>query len=716
MKQVFQNPKSGKTKIKNVIPPSLKRGGVLVKTEFSLISPGTERNIVSVSKKNLLEKARERPDYVQKFFTLWKTKGLKAALEVAKSKLDTDIALGYSASGTVLEVAGDMEGFQPGDRVACAGQDYASHAEFIFVPKNLCVKIPEKVSSDSAAFATIGAIVLQGIRQAELSEGETVGVIGLGFLGQIAARVLKSYGYNVIGFDVAKNKIDKALQSGLNHAILLDGSNYEEKIKGITSGLGVDAVLIYASAKTDDPLKVAVNICRDRGRIVQIGNVISNIPWREFYKKELSYKASRSYGPGRYDQNYEEKGNDYPLGYVRWTEKRNMEEFLRLLNSGMLQIQDLISGVYGIDEGERAYKEILNPKNKSVFGILLKYNPDPVYDKKIIVSAAKDLNRTASVNIGLVGLGSFALSTILPHLRELKDQSVRLYAIATPTSKKVEQVVKAWDVEYVTNDYQELLKDEKINLIICATRHSSHAKIVEDALKYHKNVYVEKPLALTEDDLAKVLSAAENSRGRLFVGFNRRFSKHIIAAKKAFANSQPKMILYRINSPKLESDHWSYRPEEGGRLLGECCHFVDLLNFLTESKPTKISANIIPIQGAVEHEENIIISIEYADGSTGAIFYSALGNFKLPKEYLEIYGSGKIMVIKNFKNAEIISAGKTEKINLWHQNKGYTEELKAIIEAIKNGKPSPMTLEEIKDSHLAVFQALESFKSGNHSV
>lgn len=712
MKQVFQNPKSGLTTVKEVIPPRLKNGGVLVKNNFSLLSPGTERNIVSVSKKNLIQKAKERPDYVEKFFMLWKTKGLKAALDVAKSKLETEIALGYSTSGKIIEVAKNISEFQIGDRVACAGQDYASHAEYVFVPKNLCVKIPRGVSDEEASFTTIGSIVLHGIHRAELSEGEKIAVVGLGLLGQIAVRILKAYGYQVIGFDIQKDKVNLAKANGADEALLINGKSIKSEIDAFTSGKGVDAVLIYASAKTDDPLKLAVEISREKGRIVQIGNILTNIPWRDFYKKELSYNASRSYGPGRYDPNYEEGGGDYPFSYVRWTEKRNMEEFLRLLDKKMISVKDLISGSYSIDEGARAYEEILNPKKGGVFGLLLKYQDNSSYEKSIFLNKAEAVESASTINIGLVGLGSFAVSTILPHLKEIKDAGVRLRAICHTSGGRADNVAKKWGADYITNDYEELLKDEKINLIICATRHSSHAKIAEKCLAADKNIYIEKPLALNEEDLLRVLKVAEKSKGRLLVGFNRRFSKHFEAAKKNFENNVPLQIIYRVNSPSLESGHWSYKQEEGGRLIGECCHFVHALNFLIGGKPVRISTNSIPVAGAIINEENFSITLEYDNGSLGTIIYSALGNFKLPKEYIEIYGAGKIMTIDNFKKAKVFTPNKTEKISLWHQNKGYTEELKILIDAIKSGAASPMSPQEIWDAHLAIFKAEEALKTG----
>ena len=716
MKQVFQNPKSGKTKVEEITPPALKSGGVLVKTIFSLISPGTERNIINVSKKNILQKAKERPDYVAKFLLLVKTKGIKAAWQVAKSKLETDIALGYSLSGVVEAVSQGVSEFRAGDRVACAGQDYASHAEVVFAPKNLAVKIPNNVSDEEAAFGTVGAIVLQGIRRAELSQGESVAVIGLGLLGQIAVKILKAYGHPVIAIDVDKKKTAQSLKNGADKAVL-PGENHTGVVNGLTQGRGADAVLIYASSKDDAPLKLAAEIAREKGRIVQIGNILTNIPWRDFYKKELDYRASCSYGPGRYDPSYEEGGNDYPAGFVRWTEKRNMEEFLRLLGEGLISLQDIITKIYPIEEAEDAYKTILSPSpESSIFGVLLKYNTGKEHKNYLnLMPTMSALTPQEEIMAGIIGLGSFATSTILPHIKELNKRKsrVKILALASATGKKAKEIAGVWGAEYITNDYQKVINDKRIDLIICATRHGSHSKIAEETLKADKNLYIEKPLALNEADLKKVIKAAEASKSRLLVGFNRRFSAHFKKARDAFAErSTPLVAFYRVNMPSLEKDHWSYKAEEGGRLLGEVCHFTDALNFLIGSKPSRIKTSAVPLGGAITNEENFTITIEYTDGSIGTIFYTALGNFKVPKEYIELYADGKIMIIDNFKDGKIITPEKTEKVALWHQNKGYTEELEEFVTAIKEGKPSPMLLEDIWSAHLAIFKAAESLRTG----
>lgn len=712
MKQIFQNPKTGKTVLEEVTPPPVRAGGVLVKNSFSVISAGTERGIIELSKKSLLEKAKERPDYVQKFFMLMKTKGIGAAWRVAQSKLGTEIALGYSSAGRVVEVGAGVKGIKSGDRIACAGQNYASHAEWVFVPKNLVAKIPDGVSEEEAAFGTLGAIALQGIRQANLTPGEKVGVVGLGLLGQLAVKMLKAYGHPVMGFDVNEKQVLFAKEGGMDEGVTIGEGDHVSHVAKFTGGKGLDAILIYASAKTNAPLKLAVDIARDRGRVVQIGNVPAEIPWRDFYAKELSFISSRSYGPGRYDSSFEEGGHEYPFGYVRWTEKGNLEEFLRLLQEKKIAIQSLITKTFPLDEALAAYHLVFKPKGL-VHGIVLSYPPKGVAEHTLNLPETPHpaQEKEATVKVGLVGLGAFMNSTIIPHLKEVEGVEVR--AICHPKGLPAKKTGIAAGAAYVTAEYRTLLEDKEINLIICATRHRSHATMAVKALEAGKNIYIEKPLALNEAELDLVMKAAERSKGRLLVGFNRRFSYHFIEARNVFANAQtPLAIVYRVNAGPLEATHWSYDLEEGGRIIGEGCHFVDALQFLTGSKPRRIAAVGVPTGGAVAHEDNFTISVEFENGSLGTVIYTSLGNFKLPKEYLEIYGDGKIMVIDNFKDGKVVEGSRTRNVSRWHQNKGYTEEMSALVEAIRTGGPSPMSLQDIYLSHLATFKAAEALRTG----
>ncbi len=711
MKKDFQNPKTGETKVEEVTPPILRRGGVLVRNHFSVVSPGTERSIIELSQKSLLQKAKERPDYVAKFFRTVQTRGLSSAWRAAQAKLGAEISLGYASAGEVIAVGEGVKEFKVGDRVACAGQGYASHAEVVFVPKNLCIKIPAGVSEEDAAFATLGAIALQGIRQANLLPGEKVAVVGLGLIGQIAARLLRSYGHPVAGFDVDSRQVDFAVENGHTAGCVIGKDDPDNVISKFTDGRGADAVLIYASSKTNDPLKLAVKLSRDKGRVVQIGSVAAEIPWREFYEKELGFLSSRSYGPGRYDKNYEEDGEDYPFGYVRWTEKRNLGEFLRLIASGNLNVRNLVTRVFKIEEASKAYDLVMHSKD-IVRGLVLAYPNEKKEDSTIVFpKPEKSLPAVSgTVNVGLIGLGAFMKSTVLPELKKI--EGVKIKGVCDAHGLEGKKAGLSLGAEYTTSDYRKIIDDKGIDLVICATHHSSHAQIAKEALLAGKNVYVEKPLALNEKDLREVIKAAASSKGRLLVGFNRRFSPHFINLKKEFAGKNPLQMLYRVNAGPLEEKSWIYDEAEGGRILGEGCHFSDALNFLAGSKPIRVWASALPIEGSIKHQENFTFTVEYENGSEGTVVYSALGNFRWPKEYLEVMGGEKIAVVDDFKKSSVADSRKTNKMNLWKQDKGYAEEIRSFIEAIKNGKPSPMPISDILFAHLVIFKAKESLQTG----
>ncbi len=712
MKQVFQNPKSGKTNVEDVAAPSVSHGRVLVRNHYSVISAGTERSIIELSKKSALEKAKERPDYVQKFFRTVQTKGIFAAWQMVQAKLSVPIALGYSSAGEVLEAGSGVEMIKPGDRVACAGQDHASHAEIVSVPKNLVAKIPEGVADDEAAFTTLGAIALQGIRQAELTPGENVAVVGLGLLGQIGVRMLKSYGHPVLGIDVNPAQVAFAEKNGLNQGCVLGQDDPVAVSQRFTDGRGVDAVIIYASSKSDEPLKLAVSISREKGRVVQVGSVLANIPWRDFYQKELAFFSSRSYGPGRYDRRYEEGGEDYPVGYVRWTEQRNMEEFLRLLAEKRVNVRDLVTKTFPIAEAEAGYRFIFESQ-QLVHGVLLSYPEGRLAETTLRITEPVQgaLVPQQSVRVGIVGVGAFMTGTVVPLLKKMKDVSVR--AVCDSRGLIAKNFATALGAEYTTSDYHKVLEDRAVDLIVCATRHSSHAAIAEAALAAGKSIYVEKPLALNSEELENVLQVAASSKGRLLVGFNRRFSLHVRKTREAFLKrTTPVQMLYRVNAGPLDKDFWGYDPKEGGRILGEGCHFVDTLQYIVGAPAVRVSATAVPVQGAVTHEENFTVTIEYADGSQGTIVYTALGNFRAPKEYFEVYGGGTVCKVDDFKTGSIMRPSGTEKLNLWKQDKGYAAELSAFLDALRSGARSPMPLEDIRTVHETTFAILESLRTG----
>lgn len=711
MKQIILNLKKKEIELIEIPTPLLKQGCVLVKNYFSLISSGTERQIINLGKKNLFEKAKARPDQVRQLINKIKTDGILPAFNSAKAKLEDSIVLGYSSAGEIIEVAADVPEFKVGDLVACAGQNYASHSEIISVPKNLCAKIPEGLSLKLASFVTLGAIALQGIRRANLTPGETVVLIGLGLIGQITLQILKAYGFSVIGLDTQEKMVEYAKKSGIDLGLVLKRDDFEKSILKFNQGRGVDAVIITASTKNNEPLEIAGKILRDKGRVSVIGEVGLLVPRKPYYEKELDFFISRSYGPGRYDKEYEEKGRDYPFGYVRWTEKRNMEEFLRLCSKGLIHPESLITHIFEQNQYKEAYKLILN-KNQNVLAVLFSYQPKKEIQRTIFLEAKKNFQpREGSLNIGLIGTGNFAKTTLLPILR--KVEGINLKGVASAEGKDAKQIAQDFQSSYATTRYEEIINDEDIDLVIVATRHNLHAKIAIEALKQNKNVHIEKPLALDKKELKEVIEAAKTSQGRLMVGFNRRFSPAALKIKEFFGEeSSPFFIQIRVNAGFLSKDHWTRDPiEGGGRIIGEVCHFVDLVTYLTNSSIKKVSALRLPIEKSSEDDVLILLSLE--DGSKSSIIYTTQAPASLPKEYVEIIGGGKAAVIDNFKSWTIYSDGgkKTKKLFL-NQDKGHKSEFITFIEAIKNGKPSPIPIKEIVNSTLSALKILESLKEG----
>jgi len=705
MKQLLQNYKTGELKLEEVPAPALKPGGVLVKNHYSLVSAGTEKAVIEFAKQSLAGKAHSRPDLVKQVLNKVKTDGLITTYRAAMQRLDEPVSLGYSCAGKVIEVGQGGGEFSKGDLVACAGGGYASHAEEVFVPKNLVLKIPDNVTAKEGAFVTLGAIALQGVRRAELTPGERVAVIGLGLLGQLTVQILNAYGFPVLGLDVSKKQVGKALKLGLQEGAVIGQDDMEEIARAFSNGHGVDAVIITAATNSNEPVELAGRICRDRGRVSAVGNIGLDIPRSIYYEKELDLKISRSYGPGRYDPNYEEKGIDYPIGYVRWTEKQNMEEFLRLISIGRVDVKPMITHSFKIEDALEAYNLILeNPDKEDFTAVLLEY--DPAKEHKPTVALRRGEKRVLKndvVNAGLIGGGNFAKGTILPNLKRL--DRVHIKAVATATGKSAKDIARKYGCEYATTDYNKILDDDGINLVIIATRHNLHAQIAIEALKRGKNVHVEKPLAMNREELKAVIEAEKSSQGRLMIGFNRRFAPQAIKARERFSNRKtPLMIHYRVNAGYIPPDHWVHDPEEGGgRIIGEICHFVDFLQFLTRAEPKMVYAAKVAAGANVIAEDNVSITIDFTDGSTGTILYTALGDKSLPKEYIEIFGGGKAMSINNFKSGKRLSLS---------QDKGHYGEFRAFTEAILNGKPSPISVEELALTTLVTFKIHESLKSG----
>ena len=716
MKQVIQNYKTGELGLAEVPRPAIKAGGVLVRNVNSLVSVGTEKLMIDLAKKSLLGKALARPDLVKQVINKIKTEGLMEARRQAMGRLDSPVPLGYSCAGEVIEVGAGVDQFAVGDRLACSGYGFASHAEVVLVPQNLCAKIPEGVDYESAAFCTLGAIALHGVRSAQLTLGENVVVIGLGLLGQIACQIVKASGCTVFGVDVDREKVSLAIELGADQGAVSEEEDVEQRVRSSSGGYGADAVLVFASTSSSQPVELAAEISRDRGRVVIPGMVKLDLPRKIFYEKELTLVVPRSSGPGTYDPIYETKGIDYPLSYVRWTQRRNIEEFLDLVASGKVELGRIITHRFKTEDAEKAYQLIMEGKEKYI-GVLLCYEVDSkALVRKVWLKREEAKRRTAKgqIGVGLIGAGLFASTTMLPTIKQLPF--VRLRGVATATGVTGQHVGDKFGFEYCTSDYHDLLNDEAIDCVMIATRHNLHAKLAVDALTRGKDVFVEKPLALSVPELKQVMEAWKESKRRLMVGFNRRFAPSTVKAKQWLGKgSEPIIINCRVNAGFIPKDSWVQDPEEGGgRIIGEACHFVDLIQYLSDAMPTKVYTQAISGEmGIYSSQDNVIISIGLEDGSVASITYVASGDKAYPKEKVEIFGNGSVCIIDNFKSVTFVKGGRTRKFKKSNVDRGYQAEFSALFTALRDGKPIPVDFTEYVFTTLATFCAVESIEKGH---
>ncbi len=710
MKQVIQNFKTGELYVDQVPAPALSRGMVLIENKFSLISAGTERSTVKVAKASLLGKAKQRPDLVAQVLQNVRKEGIKATLEKVRTKLDTLKALGYSTAGRVIASMDTDHFLKPGDRVACAGQDYASHAEVICVPQNLVVKIPDTVSYEEASFTTLGAIAMQGVRQADPKLGETVCVIGLGLLGQMTCQLLKANGCKVLGIDISGSLVKLACQLGADDAVQRSDANLKALVNQFTNGYGFDSVIITAATSSNDPIELSAEITRKKGKVVAVGAIKLDVPRDpHFYRKELDLRLSCSYGPGRYDREYEEKGIDYPYAYVRWTEQRNMEAFLQLAAQGSINVKPLITHTFDITEAEKAYDIVTEKVHEPHIGILLHY---PDNDDKFLHKKEIGQNEVAQqqIEVGFIGAGSFAQSYLIPNV---KDFGGRLRVVVTSKGITAQNVAQKFSFDIASSGSHDVIDNKQINTVFIATPHNSHALYVTEALKAGKNVFVEKPLAMHEDELEDVKACYLEYGGKLMVGFNRRFSPVAVALKQNFKGiSEPLVMNYRVNAGFIPKDHWTQDEQTGGgRIIGEVCHFIDLMQYFTEALPQTVFAQCIHSANNInKNDDNIVINIQFADGSAGSIVYVATGDKALPKERLEIYGGGKVGVINDFRSGEWYSNNKMIKLKM--EGKGHKQEVHAFLNAITEGHASPISFESIYATTKATLKILDSLHTG----
>jgi predicted dehydrogenase/threonine dehydrogenase-like Zn-dependent dehydrogenase len=637
--------------------------------------------------------------------------GLVTTIEAVQNRLDQPMPLGYSSAGTVVAIGEGLQGFRVGDRVACAGGGYAVHAEFVVVPQNLLVKLPEDVDFESGAFATLGAIALHGFRLAEPQLGERVAVIGLGLLGLLAVGVARVAGCAVFGTDLDPSRVEAAIRMGAAAALR---DKAEEAATSFSSGSGCDVVLICADTPSDDPVELAGSIARDRARVIAIGAVGMNIPRRTYYEKELKFLISRSYGPGRYDPEYEEGGKDYPLGYVRWTEGRNLAAFVDLLATNQLDVKSLISHRFAIENAAAAYDLISGKKDETALAVVLTYPSDPERDAGQVLKlflTQRETPPTAPVRLGVLGAGNFATAVLLPALKGVRG--VEFIGLASASGLNSTSVGRRYKFRYATTDEQEIIDDPSVNTVAVLTRHHLHAPQVIAALQAGKHVVCEKPLALNEGELKDITSALQAGGQMLMVGFNRRFAPMAIRMKALLSSiDEPLAIQYRINAGYLPPDHWLHDPlQGGGRIIGEVCHFIDFLTFIVGELPVRVHARGLP-DGGRYLEDNVIITLEFPGGSLGTISYIAAGDRAYPKERVEVFGGGRVVVLDDFRHLETSSGGRR---NVWRsrlkQDKGHQAEWEAFVHALSTGGPPPIPYEQLHAVSMASFAAVESLRS-----
>jgi polar amino acid transport system substrate-binding protein len=710
MRALLEDMKSGQIAAYDVPAPELQEGGILVRTAFSAISAGTEKATVQAARKSILGKAMARPDLVKQVLEYAQSNGIKAARQKVQARLEALSALGYSCSGFVLEVGAGVNGFQPGDRVACAGSGYASHCEINFVPANLAVRVPDNVDLEAASLTTLGAIAVQGVRQANVTFGETVAVIGVGLVGVLAIQVLRAAGCRVVAIDLSRDRAAKAVSLGAHLGLCTEDPALESAIATF-SRYGVDAALITAATKSADPLELAAKLLRDRGRISVIGDVGMGVSRANMYRKEITLAMSRSYGPGRYDPRYEEGGQDYPIGFVRWTEKRNMEAFLDLLSSGALQVKPLLAHHFPVEEGEKAYAAV---EAGAYTGIIDYHAPGdrrPTVKPSLPVHAVQARPK-GKLRVGCIGAGGFARGIIFPHLRS--SAGLVLESVASSTGAAAASARTGFGFT-IAESPSELLANPNLDAVFILTRHNSHAAYVEGALERGKCVFVEKPLAINREQLEALRTAyakalAENRSPFLMVGFNRRFSPLTGKLKTFFAGrNEPMLVHIRCNAGFIPRSSWVQDPDNGGRIVGELCHFVDWARAIVGCPIETITAAALPDAGRYSRD-NVTVIIGFKDGSVANLLYAANGDRAVGKEYFEVFCGRSIARMDDFNALYLSRDGKTE-TSKGGGDKGHRRELELTVEAMGHGKDAPIPFDQLVEVTEATFAIEEAIRT-----
>jgi predicted dehydrogenase/threonine dehydrogenase-like Zn-dependent dehydrogenase len=708
MRQVLQHVRGGETEVAEVPRPACRRGGVLVRNQASLISAGTERMVVEFARRSLVGKARERPDLVRQVLDKVRRDGLISTAQTVFARLDEPIPLGYSCAGAVTEIGDGAGEFAVGERVACAGMGYASHAEYVFVPKNLVVAIPDAVSLEDASYVTVGAIALQGCRVADARMGELVAVIGLGLIGQLTVQLLVASGCRVVGVDPDSAKCRLATSGG---AIACATSD-EEALAVVaiqSAGAGADAIIVCAASESSGPMELAGALARDRAVVSVVGAVKMEMSRKVYYEKELTVRLSRSYGPGRYDPEYEERGIDYPIGYVRWTERRNMEEFIRLVAQGKVRPADLTTHRWQIAQAADAYKLLTSATSERVGGIIITYDDagSPTPSSARIEVASQPTRPGAARGLGVIGAGAFARAVLLPRISRRKE--LTLEGIVTTRGATALSAARRFKAGWADTDAARLLADAKIGTVLIATRHGSHASLIVKALEAGKSVFVEKPLATDEGGLQNIEAALRGHPLPVMVGFNRRFSSHASFVRDAIG-ATTMSLSYRVNAGALPAGNWqSDATDGGGRIVGEVCHFIDLMQYLTGDSPISVSA-LRPSANALD--DSAIITIQFAGGSVGSLVYAAGGDRSYPKERVEVIGGGVVAVIDDFRRSTVSSGGRRRTHKTWRQDKGFDAEVDALVAMATGSAQSPVPFESLALTTRTTFAIERSLRSG----
>ena len=704
MKQILQSARSGELELVEVPSPTPAPGQVLVANHYSVVSPGTEKMALDFARKSLVSKARSRPDLVKQVLKKLQHEGPMPTYRAVTTRLEAPQPLGYATAGVVVAVGEGVEGFAPGDRVACAGAGYANHAEFVTVPDNLVVHVPAELELDKAAYATLGAIAMQGVRVADPRLGEIVAVIGLGLIGQLTVQLLRAAGCQVLAIDINEDRIAEAMDQGATWSAL-PGDDHEPWKNAATHGYGADIAIVTAASESSAPITLAADLCRVKGCVVAVGATAMNLDRRSFYPKELELRMSMSYGPGRYDRRYEELGLDYPISHVRWTENRNLQSFVNLAAAGDIDPAKLDAEVVAFEDAERSYEALAKGERKNL-AIIFKYKGAPD-EARTLELAKPSARRDGDVGIAFVGAGNYAKAQLIPAIASASK--IRKVQVVTATGASARRTSEKYDYASCGTDPQEVFGNDAVDLVFIATQHDSHASLAREAMKAGKAVWLEKPIGLDQESVRELVAAARDTQGFLSVGYNRRFSPHAEKIRETFdGRSEPMSIRYTVAAGATPAGTWVTDPKTGGgRIIGECCHFIDLCIYLVGTLPSSVYAR--GLSRDPERDDSFVANVSFTDGSVATLEYLANASAELPKERFEVSSERKTAICENFRSTTVMGGTPLKTLN---QNKGQREAVLAVIEACRTGAGSPFTLEELTANSETTFGILESMRTG----